>query len=133
MLEKVKVIMAAIATKMAVQMACVESALNAIEILSIAEAEMKVKTDRQTSAFDPPVLGKLDAPTQAERGAKEFTANTTKKHLPHVVDAVYMAVTDLEDANNVVRPRGDTTNHNQQNDTGDQPNGAENRRDPKYT
>lgn len=45
MLEKVKEITAAIVTKIAVQMAFAESALNAIEILSIAEPEMKVKTD----------------------------------------------------------------------------------------
>lgn len=45
MLAKAKVTRAAITTKIAVQMALFDSALNAMEILSMAEPEIKVKTD----------------------------------------------------------------------------------------
>ena len=43
-LEKAKPAIAAIATKTAVQVACVDTALRAIDKLSIAEPETKIKT-----------------------------------------------------------------------------------------
>lgn len=51
-LEKMTVMIAAMATKMAVQIACMERAFRAMDTLSIAEPEQNVKT-RRPSGYDP--------------------------------------------------------------------------------
>jgi hypothetical protein len=51
-LEKTNVMIAAMATKMAVQIACMERAFRAMDTLSIAEPEQNVKTKR-LSVYSP--------------------------------------------------------------------------------
>lgn len=84
MLEKVTVMIAAIATKIAVQMECIERAFRAMETLSMAEPEQNVKTGKNIrniplSKENPWVNPRQGARTEGKRGCKEFTTDTTKQ------------------------------------------------------
>lgn len=129
-LEKPNPIIAATATKMAVQVACIERAFKAIEILSIAEPEVKVKTmGAKISDLILIPITRYRALTEAEAGTENFTANPAKHQLSRIINAVDFGMAELESTDNEVGPSSDAANYADKNNTGNYPHGVEDRGD----
>lgn len=56
--------------------------------------------------------------TEAKCSAENFATDASKYHVPGIIDTVHMAMVDLEDTHNIIRPGRDDPNGQHNDDTG---------------
>lgn len=100
MLDRQKTAMAATATNTAVQAPCVDRALSATEVPSMAEPETKVKSKAVRSKSDE--NKSQIRPTQGVHSPKHLVANLSEQHPASIIDSIDVPVTQLECSNDVV-------------------------------
>jgi hypothetical protein len=89
---------AATATKTAVQAPCDDRAFSAVEIPSMPEPPTKI----QSSNTQYPTCPWTFRLTQGKRDSKEFIPSSTKKFPTNIVNAVDIWMVELEHADNIV-------------------------------
>lgn len=71
--------------------------------------------------------------TENECNGEEFTADAAEEKEPDIIDAVHLWMVQLEDADHVVGPGCDAADDDEADDSGDDAQSVENRRDAEYT
>lgn len=124
---------AATTTKMAVQAPWTESALNPIEIPSIADADKNVKSidiDQHESLLAIQIRPQL---TEDETAPEEFSSKSTTHDRSGIIDTVHLWMQQLELSDHVSTPRRHGSNHDQDDGTGNHSECVERRRNSKNT
>jgi hypothetical protein len=128
-LEKTNVMIAATATKIAVQIACIDRAFRAIDTLNVAEPEQNVKTGKSVRIKHKSKMHDSQGfLTKGKRSLKEFMSNATKEQLSDIIDTVYFAMIDFENPDNIIRSSCDSPDGNKNKDAWDQTESMENGR-----
>lgn len=102
MLARPKAMMAATATKTAVQAPCDDRAFSAVEIPNIPEPPTKIQS-KKLQYLNYPRLG-FSRLTQGENDSKEFIPSSTEKLTTDIINAVDIRMVQLEHADNVIGP-----------------------------
>jgi hypothetical protein len=128
-LEKTNVMIAAIATKIAVQIACIDKAFRAMDTLNIAEPEQNVKTGKNVRiGHKSKKHNSRGFLTKGKSSPKEFTTNATKEQLPDIIDTIYLTMIDFENTDDIIGPRCDSSDDDKDDDAWDQTESMENGR-----
>jgi hypothetical protein len=122
-----KPIIAATATKMAVQAPWVETAFRPIEMPSIPAPATKIQTGKLLG--HAPGMGWSAWHTKDKDDPKHFAADSTEELLSDVVDAINRSVFQLEDAHHVIGPGGYDGNDEKYDNSGNHAESIKNRRD----
>lgn len=118
---------------MAVQAPWTESALNPIEIPSMADADKNVKSmdmSQHESLLAIQIWSQL---TENETAPEEFSAKSTTHDRSGIVNTVHLRMQQLELSDHVSTPRRHGSNHDQDDGTGNHSEGVERRRNSKNT